>query len=149
MIVDIIENIGLYEGLDEKIVKGLSYIKNTDFISTPSGKYTIEGDDIFAIVNEFETKPAKECELEAHQKHLDIQYIVKGTELFGYVPLKAQTPSTPYNADKDVSIYQDEVSYIRLTPGMFIIFYPTDIHQPEVQYEASSLVKKVVVKVRL
>ena len=26
----------------------------------------------------------------------------------------------------------EEISYIRLTPGQFIIFFPSDIHQPEV-----------------
>ncbi|HEX8461835.1 MAG TPA: YhcH/YjgK/YiaL family protein, partial [Segetibacter sp.] len=83
MIADVIENAGLYEGLNSKFIKAFDYLRKTDFASVEKGKYTIDGDEIFAIVNQFETKDKSECEVEAHKKHIDIQYVVRGTELFG------------------------------------------------------------------
>jgi YhcH/YjgK/YiaL family protein len=149
MIADIIQNAGLYEGLNKKFAKAFTYLKETDFTSVEKGKYNIHEDEIFVIVNEFETKDKNECELEAHKKHIDIQYIVRGVELFGYAPLTDQKPVVDYNEAKDVAFYKEEVSYIKLEAGMFIIFFPTDMHQGEVRQYEPVTVKKVVVKIKI
>jgi len=76
--------------------------------------------------------------------------MVTGTEKFGYIPLNGQQPSIAYNEEKDVALYaipEEDLSYIRLSPGQFIIFFPTDIHQPEVYNKAPELVKKLVLKI--
>ena len=149
MVVDMIENIHLYKGLGDKIKRALEYMETTDFESMPGGKYNVDKEEIFAIVNEYETKDKRECEQEAHRQYIDIQYIVKGLELFGYTPLTNQLPVADYNSENDYAVYSEELSYIKLEAGMFIIFYPTDIHQPEVRVYEPMLVKKVVMKVRI
>ena len=149
MITDVLENAPLYEGLNEKFKKAFAYLRETDFTAIENGKYEINGDNIFAILNEFETKDKHECEAEAHKKHIDIQYVVKGTEMFGYVPLTTQKPVIDYDEINDVAIYKEDVSYIKLEAGMFIIFYPTDLHQPEVREFEPVTVKKVVVKIKI
>lgn len=130
MITDTIQNAHLYEGLNEQFKKAFNYLKETDFTNLKKEKYEIEGDKLFAIVNEFETKDKDECEVEAHKKYIDIQYVVKGTEMYGYTPLTTQKAVSDYNEINDVAIYKEEVSYLKLEAGMFIIFYPTDLHQP-------------------
>ncbi|MCW3079547.1 YhcH/YjgK/YiaL family protein [Segetibacter sp.] len=149
MITDVIQNAHLYEGLNERFKRAFTYLNETDFSAMEMGKHEIEGDNIFAIVNEFETKDKHECEAEAHKKHIDIQYLVKGTEMFGYAPLTTQKPVTDYDEANDVAIYKEAVSYLKLEAGMFIIFYPTDLHQPEVREFEPVLVKKVVVKIKI
>ena len=149
MIVDTLENAERYFGLGETFVKAFQYLKKTDFDDMQNGKYSIEGEEIFCIVNEFETKDKHDCEVEAHKKHIDVQYIVKGTEMFGYTPLTVQRPIIDYNEQNDVSIYKEEVSFVKLEAGMFIIFFPTDLHQPEVKEFEPVLVKKVVVKIKI
>ena len=149
MIVDTLERAYLYKGLHTKFQQAFTYLETTDFSAVEKGKYTIDGDEIFAIVNEFETRDKSECEVEAHKKHIDIQYIVKGTELFGYAPLTGQKAVIDYNEKNDVSFYEEEVSYLKLEAGMFIMFYPTDLHQSEVRQFEPVTVKKVVVKIKL
>jgi len=149
MIADVIENAGLYEGLSAKFSKAFDYLRGTDFTTVEKGKHAIDGDEIFAIVNEFETKDKSECEVEAHKKHIDIQYVVRGTELFGYTPFTGQKPVVDYDESKDVYFFNEDVSYIRLEGGMFIIFFPTDLHQPEVRQFEPVTVKKVVVKIKI
>lgn len=149
MITDVIQNAHLYEGLNERFKKAFNYLKQTDFTTAGNGKYEIDGDNIFAIVNEYETKDKNDCETEAHKKHIDIQYIIKGTEMFGYAPLTTQKPIKEYNETNDAAIYKEAVSYIKLEAGMFIIFYPTDLHQPEVREFEPVTVKKVVVKINI
>lgn len=148
MVTDTIENYTLYTGLNEKIKKALEYLASTNFYEIPPGRYPVLDDTIFAIVNEFETKDKSECQPEAHEQYIDIQYIVKGTELFGYAPLLDKLPVTDYNEENDVAFYREEMTYLKLEAGMFIIFYPTDIHQPEVRAFEPMQVKKVVMKVK-
>lgn len=148
MVTDTLENYRLYTGLNENIKKALEYLATTNFDDMPTGKYTVVEEEIFAIVNEFETKDKIDCEPEAHVKFIDIQYIVKGIELFGYAPLLGRVPVVDYNEENDVAFYREEMTYLKLEAGMFIIFYPTDIHQPEVRAFEPMIVKKVVMKVR-
>jgi YhcH/YjgK/YiaL family protein len=149
MVTDVLKNAHLYEGLNERFKKAFEYLRTTDFAETKNGKYGIDGENIFAIVNEFETKDKHECEVEAHKKHIDIQYVVRGTEMFGYAPLTTQKAVTDYDETNDVAIYKEDVSFIKLEAGMFIIFYPDDLHQPEVREFEPVTVKKVVVKIKI
>ena len=149
MIADVLENAALYEGLNAKFGKAFHYLRQTDFTTVEKGKYEIDGENIFAIVNEFETKDKSECEVEAHKKHIDIQYVVRGTEMFGYTPLTGQKPIEDYDEVNDVYFFKEDVSYIKLEAGMFVIFFPTDLHQPEVRQFEPVTVKKVVVKIKI
>lgn len=149
MITDVLQNAWRYEGLNEKFKKAFEYLRTTDFSAVGKGKYEIDGQQIFAIVNEFETKDKSDCELEAHKKHIDIQYVVRGTEMFGYTPFTGQIPVVDYSETRDVAFYKDAVSYIKLEAGMFIVFFPSDLHQPEVREFEPVTVKKVVVKIRM
>jgi YhcH/YjgK/YiaL family protein len=78
--------------------------------------------------------------------------MLAGAERFGYTPLTDQNASTPYSPERDVAFYsiaEAELNYITLRPGQFIIFFPSDIHQPEVFVSQPELVRKVVLKVGL
>ena len=78
MVIDKIENYTLYEGLGERIAKGLKYIKDTDLAQTELGTYKIDGDTIFAMVQEYDTKELCDAKLEGHFKYIDIQYVFEG-----------------------------------------------------------------------
>ncbi len=149
MILDKIENINLYKSLSIRLTKALDFICTTDFNSLTDGKIEIEQDNIFAFVSEYTTKSAAESELEGHRKYIDIQYMIKGNEYIGYAPLAGQEPSVKYNSDDDISFFQGEADFIKLEKGSFMILFPTDLHQPCIMIDAPSIVKKVVVKVRI
>lgn len=152
MITSTLSQLHWYKIISPSFTKAINYALATDFAPMEPGKYEIDGDTVFAIVNEFTTKPAAECELEAHQLYADIQIVVSGTEKFGYTPLVKQEPSSPYNTENDVSFYsipEEEISYLTLAAGQFIIFFPSDIHQPETFHHQPELVKKVVLKVKV
>ena len=56
MIIDKIENSHLYKDLSKRIEKAFEYIHNTDLKNINPGKYEIEGENIFALISEYETK---------------------------------------------------------------------------------------------
>lgn len=149
MIADQLKNINRYRVLGPLFAKAIEYLETADFAALPAGKYEVDGTDVFAIINEYTTKAAADCEPETHLKYIDIQYMVSGTERFGFALLQDQTPLKPYDENADLLVYKPEgFNYIDLKPGMFVIFYPTDIHQPEMFAAAPMPVKKVVMKIR-
>lgn len=149
MIIDIVENISLFNNLSINISKAFKYILQTDFSTLKKGKHEIDGDSIFVLVNEYETKQQSELLLEAHKKYIDIQIMLSGVEQVGYVPLKHQSPEKEYDPESDYMLFREDASFFRFEKGMFAIFFPADLHMPGVLTDTSSLVRKAVVKVKI
>jgi YhcH/YjgK/YiaL family protein len=148
MVIDKIENYRLYSTLTKRLAKGFEFIAETDLVAIGAGKHEIVNDDIFAIVQEYDTKEEKDCVLEGHHKYIDIQYVIQGVELMGFTPLTNQV-AVEENLEKDYTFYNGETSMLRVEEGMFTLFFPEDLHRPGVKAGEISKVKKVVVKVKI
>jgi YhcH/YjgK/YiaL family protein len=149
MIIDKIENSHLYKNISERISKSFEYIKTTDLKNLPPGKYPIDGENIFALISEYKTKSEPEGKLEAHKKYIDVQYVISGEELMGYVPVGNQQILEPYKEDNDIVFFTGDKSFTKVSAGMFAIFFPEDVHMPGIASGKSSTVKKLVIKVRI
>ena len=147
MITDKIKNIDKYKNLSERIKKGIEFIQNTDLVNAKTGKYIIEGDNIYAGIDEYNTRSKDVSMPEIHKKYLDIQYIISGNELMGYAPFNNQQVVTEYNAEKDIAFLNSEVSFFDFKENHFAIFFPEELHMPCISKNESSPIKKVVVKV--
>ena len=150
MITSTLDNLHWYKTISPHFKTAIEYALTTDFSTVPGGRYEIDGDNAFAIVNEYTTKTAAACDPEAHRAYADIQIMIEGAENFGYSPLTDQEPSVAHDPEKDVAFYtlpEEAISYITLRPRQFIIFFPSDIHQPEVFVHEPAPVKKLVLKV--
>ena len=149
MIFDRISNIHLYSEISPALTRALNYLKETDFSKEDAARTEIEGENIFSIINSYQTKDLGDCRLEAHRKYIDIHYMAEGSELIGYSLLDNQKQVTEYDPDNDFILYCGDKNYIRLNQGMFAVFFPTDLHMPCIMVDTPALVKKVVIKVKL
>ena len=149
MIIDHLKNTKLYYNLGSRIKTALKYIEETDFDKIKAGKYEIDGENIFVIINDYETKNRQNCKLEGHQKYIDLQFIAKGSELMGYANLNNQKTSTKYNTEDDYAFFEGEASYTKVDENMFAIFFPSDLHLPGIYENKPSKVKKIVVKIKI
>lgn len=148
MILDKIENQILYKSLNKRIEKAFDFINTTDLSQISLGKHEIDGDKIFAIVMEYETKHKSENKYEGHRKHIDLQYMISGTEYVGIATLKNQIP-VKINDESDYDLYDINSDLIRFDAGMFMIFFPDDLHMPELYLHQASTVKKIVLKIKI
>jgi YhcH/YjgK/YiaL family protein len=148
MVLDKIQNHSIYEKLNLRFAAAFNFILKTDFSALPEGKHLVEGEDLFAIYQQYNTKDASECMLEAHRKYIDIQYIIQGEENIGIAPLTDQPTLIPYDGEKDVAFFTGLSHPFKLEAGNFTIFFPSDLHMPCLKVNESSPVKKVVMKVR-
>lgn len=149
MITTTLQYLHRYKNLSTHIATAIDYILKTDFNTLPPGRYEADGENVFAIVNEYVTKQPEECMPESHRQYIDIQLVVQGAERFGYTPLLQQIPHTPFKPDNDVAFYAPEnLQYVTLHAGQCVFFFPEDIHQPELFAGTPAPVKKVVMKIR-
>jgi YhcH/YjgK/YiaL family protein len=148
MIIDALANMEFYKGLNEQLFKGLTFLKENDLASLPLGRYEIDGDAVFAIVQEYETHLPEECRWEAHYNYTDIQYVVEGSEKIGWSTLDdvAKTEDLP---EDDVYFFDAEGDHFVVQAGQFAVFAPQDAHRPGVAVEGPAPIKKVVVKVAM
>ncbi len=152
MITSTLSQLHWYKIISPNFAKAIDFALNTDFSVLETGPYTIDGENVFAMINEYTTRPVEDCEWESHLKYADIQIMITGIENFGYTPLAGQEPVAAYHSANDVVFYEipeEESSYITLYPGQFIIFFPSDIHQPEVFSGSPLQVRKLVIKVKV
>lgn len=136
--------------LSKNIKIGLDYLTNTDFSKLENGKYEIVGDEVYVIIQEYNSKPIEEGKFEAHKKYTDIQYVIKGEEQIGVGNINNFTESTEYDAQKDIVFLtpksKNDYSYIKLKEKEYAIFTPSEAHMPSLSITASGYVKKAVVK---
>lgn len=148
MIYDHISQIHTYEGLDMRIMKGLQLLATVDFDAVADGQYEVEGRDLFYFVQSNVTTPASGLG-ESHCAYVDIQYVLQGGERMGLAPLTPDATPAKSNPDGDIWFYPIGTDGVTLSPGMFAILWPQDIHAPNIMMEEPAPCRKVVVKVKI
>ena len=151
MIFDQLKNSHIYFALGERVQKGFEFLLNSDLAKLEPGRYDIVGDDVFALVQEYNTKPTTAGKWEAHKKYIDIQYIVSGKEKIGYSFFNKMIVTEEYKDIKDIMFLKGEGSFVIAESGYFALLFPTDIHMPGIAVEdnVKNEVIKVVVKVKV
>jgi biofilm protein TabA len=147
MVLDLLTQSSRYTALHVGLTQAFRFLGRPDLATLPEGRYPIDGERIYALVQEYETQPLAAGFLEAHRNYLDVQFIVRGEEAIGYAPLAGQAVQTPYDAARDIAFYHGACTPCHLLPGMFAIFFPTDAHLPARTATTACRVRKVVVKV--
>lgn len=149
MIIDKIINADLYNGMGSKLKQAFDFIKKTDFANMAPGKYEIDGSNVYAMVQQYETKPLDQGAWEAHRKYIDVQYMVSGKELMGYSCIEGMKTKIEYDESRDCLFLEGEGDFFKVDEGFFVIFAPQDAHMPCIEYKKPETVKKVVVKVAI
>lgn len=152
MILDTLANHEQYATLHPGIALALQHLAVTDYSQAEIGRHNIDGDNVFAIVNDYAPRDRTTAPFEIHRDYIDVQFVVSGEEACGCLPLAGRTPDTEYNAQRDFAEFHsapllDKANFVTLKAGMFAIFFPEDIHMPGAA-PGSEQVRKVVVKVR-
>ncbi len=135
------------------VLPGLSsaftWLEETDLQQIKPGRYPIDGDHIFALVSDYQTKDGDEGKWEAHEVYADLQYVVQGSELLGYAPLREMEVIKPYDEENDYALFDGPGEFVHFAEGMFAILMPQDAHMPGIAFETPEPVRKVVIKIRI
>jgi len=151
MIVDRIENAGLYKPLHKGFEKAFTVLAEPGLAKKPDGRYSLDADDVYYIVQHYTTKPMAQGRFESHRKYIEIQVLLAGQELLAYSPTAGLEVVEPYSEQKDIMFYRvgTIIAQTKLEPGLFCLLYPHDAHLPSCQVTCPAPVHKVVFKIRL
>ncbi|MEW5977318.1 MAG: YhcH/YjgK/YiaL family protein [Acidobacteriota bacterium] len=127
------------------------FLASKEAETLPVGKHVIEGDEVFALVQQGPTRSPADALFESHRQYVDVQYLAWGTEMIGVSTLAGLEVQTPYDPAKDAALYVVPPDYQRLImqPGQFAVFFPEDGHLPNCYIENSAEIRKIVVKVSI
>ncbi len=147
MIIDTLDNLAKYVGLNPLFKEVVAFIENNNLAAMEPGKHPIKDGDLFVNIQVAKGKAPDEAVLETHRRMIDIQIPISGPETFGYTPL-FRLPELEYNDEKDITKYPDLMaeSFVDCQPGMFAIFFPQDGHAPCITMMPE--IKKAIFKVK-
>lgn len=122
------------------------YLAKTDLLSIPKGKHKIPGSDLVVSVEDSRNEPLEKRRSESHNKHIDFQFVVKGTERFGVIDHYSSTPNCKYRPDVIHYDYAPQKArFYDSTPGEFFIFFPRDWHIAKVATDGEDQAIRVIV----
>lgn len=133
------------------LAAALAWLRQTDLNTLPLGRHEIQGDDVFAMIEDYTTKLEADGVWETHAEHADIQLLLAGQERIGWV---ADTSTVSLSEDRrpdaDVCFFSPPAQplWVTLCPGMFVLIPPGELHGPCRALAAPSDVRKMVVKIR-
>ena len=128
--------------------KAFAFLKEQNLQGLKPGRYSIDGENVFALITEGPPKLMDTTMWESHQSYIDIHYVINGKEKIGVAPLSSATVIKKYNAARDLTFYQAKGKYFTAEPGVLFVFFPGDVHRPNLATEGIDTVKKLVIKVR-
>ncbi len=149
MIFDAWANFSSYTSLHPRFARVLDFVQRQPLEQLPEGKHEIDGQNLFVIVAEYETKLVEDCIFEAHRKYIDVQVMLRGEERMGFAPL-SRGEAEPYQEERDLTIVRGNSDFLLLSEGYFTIFFPQDAHIPGVMdQQQPNKVRKAIFKIAL
>lgn len=134
--------------LPEVFSRAIDFLKSVDGEKTEPGRYTIQGNDIFANVECGTGKPEAGRRFELHHKYIDVQMLLTGDERQDITTSSQTALLEDRLQGDDIAFYSaaGSIHSLLMHPGMFVIYFPGELHAPGL-FAGNGSYKKVVVKV--
>ena len=84
MIFDDLKNISFYKGIHPNLDKAIDYLYEHRKDSFELGKYDIDGDKVFLVVQENVLNKVENDQFEHHKNYADLHLLVEGHEYSSY-----------------------------------------------------------------
>ena len=152
MIIAHFEDLHRYDSLNPLFKKAFDWILSTDFSKLEVGRVEIQGKDLFANVQEYETRSVEESFFEAHRNYIDIQFLASGSEKIGWNQAKSLSELEPYNSDSDFHKLSGIAEQTVTIGGKTAcILFPEDAHEPclNATEGKKEKVRKICMKVKI
>lgn len=129
-----------------------AWLKDNNPETVAPGKYVLDSTNVIVNVTDANsTRDFEKTTWECHCKYIDLQYIARGKEKMGKAPLKDATIVAPYKAKGDGGVYnvpEGKAKYTVAKPGSFLLFFPSEVHRPNIKVKGYDKVKKIVIKIK-
>ena len=142
-----------YRGIHPLLDRALDCLTDEFLETVGTESVHIDGRDLYATLNLFETQPDDTLFFEAHRKYLDIHVPLAGEERMDIADTASlsldEAASKPENDFYAYSDRDPEHQRVILKRGDFLVAFPADAHRVKGQVSGASEVRKVVFKIRI
>ena len=142
----------MYYGVNPGFKKAFEFIQKANEEKFETGKYEIDGEAVFAMVQEYETREWERHFFEGHKKYIDLQFIAQGEERMDLIDITRAEVTQEYDEKIEAAFFAPKGECTRgiFSAGDFAIFFPEDLHQPGLRIgEDACKMKKIIVKIAL
>jgi biofilm protein TabA len=130
----------------------LAFLARAKSEKLPDGRYELEGDNLFALVQRYASKPLAGLQMESHILYADLQVILSGSERMLWAFAGMLKIDRDLRPESDMIFYREAAARgnFILDAGMYAYFAPGDAHMPCVQKTENcpEAVEKIVFKIR-
>lgn len=128
MLYDNISNIGKYKD-DVKLYEALIALKHY-VAGEPYDESSVKS----IGKQDTMTYPQEEAKLEHHRKHIDIHYVIRGSENVLVNYSRKLERLSEYSEEKDFELFavDGKERIVKLCEGDFLVLYPGESHAPKV-----------------
>ncbi len=150
MIVSDVNHVEQQVLMSPGLKKAFDFLGRLDAQGLTDGKVEIDGENVFALVQSYETARADIVKFEHHKKYIDVQYLISGEEIIGWAPAEQMTVTENYDTMRDIcfgTVEKDRMTPVYLKAGQLAVFFPDDAHAPRLAAHTPSSVLKIVIKV--
>ncbi len=150
MILDKIENLGLYPDLGPDLNQGFEFIRDKSVYDLADGRYPLASQENYAMIQTYTTEKASRRQFEAHRKYVDIQFVFKGDETLFWMPSDRAPQKATYSEEDDALLFDAKGGApLPLSAGYFVVLFPQDAHKPGCIGDQKTAVRKIVVKIKV
>ncbi len=154
MIVDGIASIERYRGLYRGLDVLMDWLETTDWRALPTGRHAIDGDRVYALVQDAKTRTYSQAHYEVHRRYLDLQIDLEGHERMLVTPGDV-VPCGDFDeaSDKgyvDAAPENDNQIGVTLGNGRFALLVCGEPHMPNIvpDGEQCGPIHKICFKIR-
>ncbi len=152
MIIDKLSNFTCYTSLHKNFSKAFDFIKRAMEENLPAEKYEIDGEALFAMVQEYETHTAEGAKFEGHRRYIDLQFVASGMERMDVINIEKAETVAEYDPAIEAAFFTAKETPLSgiLSAGDFAILFPHDLHSPGIWADGSPCkIKKIIVKIEV
>jgi YhcH/YjgK/YiaL family protein len=146
-VTDYVEFAKQYHANEDYWNKAFAFLNDHKLDTLRAGRYVIDGDHVFAIITDAQTKDTSQVAWESHRKYIDLHYVIRGKEKIGMASVKTAKVVKAYDDSRDAANYNVEGQYYVAMPGEFFLFFPGDAHRPGIKADGTDSDKKLVIKI--
>lgn len=132
------------------VVRAIEALQELDLLTMEPGRYELEGDQLFLLIQDVETRTFDESKSEVHGKYADIQMPLTASERYGYaLPQIGLAAIEDCLESKDFAFYKkvDNEFFMTIEPGTFVLFIPGELHRSCLSVGEKTTLRKAVIKI--
>ena len=119
-------------------------------VRTDYRRYELEGDKLFALIQDVESRSFEESRTEAHSKFADVQIPLSASERYGFsLPQAGLALIEDRMEANDIAFYErpSREFFMDIDPGAYVVFLPNELHRPCLTITEKTPIRKAVIKV--